>query len=329
MRCVILTDDFPPQQGGVATWTAAVARALSLAGDQVTVFCRARPGQSGLGYEVRGVRGPSFGRWGGWWTALVAREAVRTADHVLVTSWPVARRLRGWMPAGRVNVVFHGSDVTGPTAGRVSVPGRRWAVSQFLAEALVCDGVPVGVLPAPVDVSGQPSCGDGPWVFVARATPLKGGDRFIRIAAAAGKRAVVIGDGPALAGWRQLAASLNAPVRFVGAIDHASVLTHLSGASAAFLLPRAGPEGRGTEGFGLSLVEAASVGVPVVGCRTGGVPEAVGPGLLLEDPDEPIAAASAVLAWLNPSRGAEARTWVARTHGTTKVVQALRDSLGQ
>ena len=50
-------------------------------------------------------------------------------------------------------------------------------------------------------------------------------------------------------------------------------------------LPRPDADGSGAEGFGLSLVEAASLGVVPVGCRTGGVPEAVGAGIVLEDPD--------------------------------------------
>jgi glycosyltransferase involved in cell wall biosynthesis len=54
-----------------------------------------------------------------------------------------------------------------------------------------------------------------------------------------------------------------------------------------FLLPRTYPDGTGAEGLGLVLLEARAMSVEVVGCRCGGVPEAIGPsGLLLDDPDD-------------------------------------------
>src|SRR5690606_33991204 len=108
MRWVILTDDHPPAPGGVATWTAAVADGLRRAGDAVEVFARWRPD---LPPEVRGVRGPSFGRRGGWWLRWAARRALPRADAVLATTWPVAAGLPAGLP---LHVVFHGSDLTRP-----------------------------------------------------------------------------------------------------------------------------------------------------------------------------------------------------------------------
>ena len=73
----------------------------------------------------------------------------------------------------------------------------------------------------------------------------------------------------------------------------------------------------------LVLLEAASVGLPVVGCATGGVEEAVGPGLLLSWPDDPVRSAEEVRAWWSPERGMAAREWVSAHHGVHRTVAAL------
>ena len=160
MRWVILTDDFAPMASGVATWTAAAASSLAGAGDEVSVFARRRPGLGGdERYEVRPVGGPSFGRYGGLWTVLSGQKAIREADAVLASTWPVAvhavsLRRRAHAP---FHVVFHGSDLTRPPVhprGLRRVLRRathKWAVSQYLADQVKgCR-----VLPAPID--GGPS----------------------------------------------------------------------------------------------------------------------------------------------------------------------------
>lgn len=324
MRRVLLTDDFPPVSGGVATWCAHMARGLAERGERVDVLCRYRPGQEGRGYAVHGIRGPSFRNWGAVY-ALASLPLMRAADRVLVCDARQARHALRFLPADRVDLVFHGSDATAALPGRARLVGRRFAVSRYLAARLADDGVPVIVVPPPIDVTATPSTRSGPWVLVARATPLKGGDRFVRLIAAAGVDGLVVGDGPALANWRALALAIGARVRFVGAVDRAGVAELLQTASLAVLLPRDGPDGRGNEAFGLSLVEAAAAGVPVVGCRTGGVPEAVGPGLLLDDPDDARASADAVWAWLDGTRGGAARQWVQSTCGVARALAALDD----
>jgi glycosyltransferase involved in cell wall biosynthesis len=161
--------------------------------------------------------------------------------------------------------------------------------------------------------------------MVARATPLKGGERFVRIVAAAGKRGIIVGDGPALSRWKGLAESVGAEVRFTGAVSHSRAMAHIASMEVLLLLPRTHEDGSGAEGAGLVLLEAASLGVPGVGCRTGGVPEALGPGLILEDPDDAAASAVAIRAWISPDRGRRAREWLAANHGKARLARALRD----
>lgn len=329
MRWVLLTDDFPPASGGVATWTRAVARGLVGAGDEVEVFARARAGLGGEPYPVHGVGGPSFGRRGGWWLRWAARRALQRADAVLATSWPVATGLP--LLDKPVHVVCHGSDLTRPPRSErafrrvMGLATHRWAVSGWLADQLVARGFEGRVLPAPVDagIPRGPSAGCRRWGLVARATPLKGGDRFLRLVAAAGVEGVILGDGPERPAWERLAREVGARAQFLGEVPREQVPDVLRTLDLAVLLPRTDGEG-GAEGLGLALLEAAAVGVPVVGCRTGGVPEAVGPGLLLGDPDDPRRSAAEILAWWRPDRGEAQRAWLRAHHGVDRLVGALR-----
>ena len=224
-----------------------------------------------------------------------------------------------------VDVVFHGSDLTrDPRSGFARAcrrAERRFVVSQFLRDVLRSRGFDADVLPAPVDVLppvARPSTGR--WAMVGRATPLKGGDRFVRLCAKAGVPGVVYGDGPALSSWK---AAAPANVTFRGSVPREQLLGELSRYDLVFLLPRTEPDGSGAEGFGLALVEAAARGVAGVGCRTGGVPDAVGAGLVLDDPDDVDASLAAVQAWYTPSRGEACRTHMAAQHGVARVVSSL------
>jgi N-acetyl-alpha-D-glucosaminyl L-malate synthase BshA len=106
---------------------------------------------------------------------------------------------------------------------------------------------------------------------------------------------VLAGDGPERerleAEARRL--SLSADVRFAGA---ARDLQPLLRESDLFLLPSA------KESFGLAALEALSCGVPVVGSRTGGLPEVVGEAGALLEPGDVDGMAHAVLRILGDGR---------------------------
>lgn len=330
MRWVLLTDDHPPLAGGVAAFVARVGAGLVQRGHAVTVFARRTPRLRAVpGTRLIPVSGPSFGRYGGRWLGLRAATAIQRADRVLATTWicgTLAARL-----GTPLHVVAHGSDVTRPPRrpeafGRVWAAARgRHALSAFLAGALRERGIEAGVLPAPVDAAPAPirATARGRYGLVARATPLKGGDRFVRLVAAAGVQGVIVGDGPELGAWRRLAERLGAEVTFTGALPAEQVAAVLRTLELVCLLPRAHADGSGAEGLGLALIEAAAQGVPAVGCATGGVPEAVGPGLILDDPDDPGASAEAIARWWTPERGAEAWSWCRATHGVQRGIDAL------
>jgi glycosyltransferase involved in cell wall biosynthesis len=273
MRWVILTDDYPPAPGGIATWTRWAATTLATR-HAVDVYCRARPGLvSGDGLAIHPVRARSFARRGPVALAWAARGALRDADGVLCTTWPVARVVRRWRP---VHVVGHGGDLVRPRRPALLErvwPGcaHHWVVSEHLRSVAVSRGLDARVLPVPV-VAEAPAGQGSRWVFVARALHGKGGDTFLRWVQEAGATGDVVGDGPALASWRRQAERHGLDVRFHGTRTRAEVATVLERARAVFLPSRRTL----SEGLGLTLLEARSRGIRVVTTGHGGTREAAG-----------------------------------------------------
>lgn len=249
----------------------------------VRVFARARPNATApLGVDLQPVAVRSFARRGPLALAHAARPWIWNARGVLCTTWTVARWVSRLAP---VHVVGHGSDLVRPRDPRgLRRVWRRcahpWVVSGHLARVAANRGLHARVLPLPVPEAERRPLGSR-WVFVGRALHGKGGDRFVRWVAEAGVKADVVGDGPALPVWKALAEDLEADVRFHGALDRAGVDAVYRRAGAVFLPSRASL----AEGLGLTLLEARARGIPVVGTRSGGIPEALGSEGLLVDPE--------------------------------------------
>ena len=91
---------------------------------------------------------------------------------------------------------------------------------------------------------------------------------------------LVVGEGPHEEALRQQAVELGieSHVRWLGFVSDED-LHEVYWASDLFVLcTRDAPKERAVEGFGLVFLEAQSCGVPVVGTRTGGIPEAIKDG---------------------------------------------------
>ena len=325
MRWLILTADLAPGfTGGIAAWAEDLAVALHEAGEEVEILARATGGtgawDAARPFPVHRIRGRSWGRFQGELALLHAWPRLGAETVVIAATWRLATGLVGRLRGARLGVAFHGSDLTQlaeapPGLMRVATAAHALLpVSHFLAGELRRLGVtaPSTVLPMPLAIplaiSSGPRAG---LALVARPTGLKGAERALALAAALGEELTLVGGGT-LAGARCL-----------GALPRVEALAVLGAARAAVLLPRVEADGRGAEGLGLCLLEAAARGTPVIGCRTGGVPEAAGPGLLLEDPDAP--EVGAVRAWLaDPDQGARARAWVEGAHGGPRAVAVLR-----
>jgi glycosyltransferase involved in cell wall biosynthesis len=141
-------------------------------------------------------------------------------------------------------------------------------------------------------------------LFVGRLSPEKGVDTLIDAAAMTPYvRVKIAGDGPMRAELESRARAVGAAnVEFLGRVEHARVLELMRDASAVVV------PSRGQEPFGLTAVEAAAVGVPVVASNVGGLPEIVDEGVtgVLVAPSDAGALAAALTKDLS-AMGAAAR----------------------
>lgn len=120
---------------------------------------------------------------------------------------------------------------------------------------------------------------------VGRLMWRKGQDMVLRalpgiIAAVPDVVYLICGTGPYEADLRDLANALglNSHVRFLGEVD-TDLLPALYNLSDVFVMPnRVSPRTQDVEGFGIVFLEANACGIPVVGGRSGGVPDAVEDG---------------------------------------------------
>jgi phosphatidylinositol alpha-1,6-mannosyltransferase len=161
--------------------------------------------------------------------------------------------------------------------------------------------IPLGTDPAhfrpgldSLTVRARYGLGPGRWLItVARLVGHKGIDTGIRVLA--GLRAVypdlryaIVGSGPLQIQLETLARDLGVGhlVRFLTAVADEELPALYNCAEIYLGLSRA--EGLLMEGFGISLVEASACGLPVVGARQGGIPDAVREGetgLLVDSTD--------------------------------------------
>ena len=274
MRLHVVTTEFPPFFGGVGTWAGVVAAALAGADHEVHVW--AHHGAPIAGVTFHRLWGRSWNRWGGVWVAAQVRPWLADDDVVVCTTWPLATHLG---PRRSLCVAWHGSDLTRPAvvAGRerVAAQADNLVVSNYLGERL---GAPSTWMPYPIEPVEAAPRGEA-LLTIARLVQSKGVDRVLRLGARLGRPVVVVGDGPERPALERLAVELGVGARFCGATRDIP----WAGTWALALFSRPYPDGSGAEGLGLVLLEAAARGLPTLGTRVGGIPEAA--HVILDDPD--------------------------------------------
>lgn len=202
------------------------------------------------------------------------RRTLHGADGIFAVSRYTAGLARELgVDPGRIHVVPNGVD-----AARFDMVGAAERARRFRERH---------------ELVGRPC-----FATVARLQPHKGIDTGIAALPALRRRVpqatyVVVGDGPDAERLRGLARELGVTeaVRFLGRVPDDEVVDALLACDAFALLSRAAiPD---VEGFGLVLLEAGACGRPVLGARSGGIPDAVAEddsGLLVAPDDVPATA---------------------------------------
>jgi phosphatidylinositol alpha-1,6-mannosyltransferase len=312
-RTLLVTNDFPPRQGGIQNYLQALADRLPAA--DLAVYAPSWPGAAAFdaarGFPVH--RHP---------TSLmlpvpdVARRAAELARaHGATTVWfgaaaplallgPYLRRRAG---IARVVASTHGHEV-----GWAMLPGARHALRRIGRDADVLtvvsrytrgrvaaafgpeaalEHLPPGVdaevfRPDPAaraELRRRYRLGDAPVVTcLSRLVARKGQDQLVRVLPrirerVPGARLLLVGDGPYAARLRRLAAECGVAehVVFTGAVPAGELPAHHA-VGDAFALPcRTRGGGLDVEGLGIVLLEASACGVPVVAGDSGGAPETV------------------------------------------------------
>ncbi|MEU0383711.1 glycosyltransferase family 4 protein [Streptomyces chartreusis] len=317
-RTLVVTNDFPPRQGGIETFVHAMT--VRFPPDRVAVYTSSTPGDRA--YDARlpfpVVRDRShmllptrrvtaravelarrFGCDSVWFGAaaplgLMAGELRRrTRVRRLVATthghevwWartPGARALLRRVGAGVDSVTYLGSYTRARIAAAVGPEAA--ARMRRLAPGVDAD-VFQGSEAAAARVRERYGLGDRPVVLcAARLVPRKGQDALIR-ALPLVRRSVpdavllLVGDGPHARALRRLAAERGpaGAVVFAGGHPHEE-MPGFYAAAQVFAMPcRTRRAGMEVEGLGIVFLEAAAAGLPVVVGDSGGAPDTVRDG---------------------------------------------------
>ncbi|WP_346622994.1 glycosyltransferase family 4 protein [Blastococcus montanus] len=336
-RTLVVTNDFPPRQGGIQTFVAALLQRRPP--DSLVVLASDHPGSAehdaALPYPV--VRRPTG-------MLLPTRETARAAVELVdrfgcATAFFGAAAPLGLLAPGlRAAGVGHLVGAThGHETGWVAMPGSRQLMQRIaagldvvtyiseytrdrLAPALggrtrlaqLSPGVDVDRFTPGVDgtaVRRRYGLGEAPVVVcVSRLVARKGQDVLVAgwprvLARHPGARMLLVGGGPAEPSLRRAvtAAGLQDSVVVTGPVRHEELPAHYA-AGDVFAMPcRTRRGGLDVEGLGMVFLEAAACGLPVVAGTSGGAPEAVRQGVTghVVDPRSPTAVAAALVRLLD------------------------------
>lgn len=342
-RTLVVTNDFPPRQGGIQTFVAALL-ARRPPGSLVVLTSRS-PGweahDAGLPYPV--LRQPTG-------MLLPTRSTARAAVDLARAHGCDAAFFGAAAPLGLLGPALRGAGVGhlvgathGHETGWAALPASRQVLQRIasgldvvtcisdytrdrLAPALgrrtrlaqLSPGVDVDRFTPDADgaaVREQHGLGGAPVVVcVSRLVARKGQDVLVAgwprvLARHPDARLLLVGGGPLEASLRRAvtAHGLARSVVFTGPVDPADLPAYYA-AGDLFAMPcRTRWAGLDVEGLGMVYLEAAACGRPVVAGTSGGAPEAVRDGVTgdVVDPRSPAAVADTIAGLLaDPARAA-------------------------
>ncbi len=319
----MLTPDYPPPPGGIQTVSRRLAQGMERF--DTSVLSLAARGAAGDpdpqgSVDVRrigAVRMPRVGRVAALSAAALAvalRERPRIVLSMHAITAPAAAAIR--LLGARTVQYFHAEEIgVRPRLARFAAEQADLsiAVSAYSAELVRGTGAQarIEVIPNGVDLPDDPSPlpTERPTVVtVARMQErYKGHDVLVRALALVRAKVpdvqwVVIGDGSLRAGIEQLARAHGVydSCRFLGTVSDAERDLWLRRARLLAMPSRLPALGGAGEGFGISYLEAAAYGKPVVAGNLGGVVDAVidGETGLMVDPEDSFAVAEAITSLL-------------------------------
>ncbi|GAA3149082.1 glycosyltransferase family 4 protein [Planomonospora alba] len=314
-RTLIVTNDFPPRQGGIQSFVHGLATRLPA--DSVVVYAPAWPGcerfDAGQPYPV--VRHPTslmlptpgVGRRA---AELLTRHKCDTvvfgaaaplgllaprlraagAEHVVMlthgheASWarlPLARHLLARI-GGHADAITYLGEYTRRLLAPVVGEERLVRLAPGVDTAAFSPDAARGGAAAAL----RAELGDGPVVVcVSRLVPRKGQDVLVRawprvLRAVPGARLVLVGGGPYRGRLERLVdrLGLRGAVRLTGPVDAAELPGYFA-LGDVFAMPcRTRLGGIDVEGLGIVYLEASASGLPVLAGSSGGAPDAVLPG---------------------------------------------------
>jgi phosphatidyl-myo-inositol dimannoside synthase len=331
-RTLVVTNDFPPRQGGIQTFVAALLARRPP--DSVVVLASRSPGwaeyDAALPYPV--VRRPTGMLLPTPGTARAAADLARR--HGCDSAFFGAAAPLGLLaPRLRAAGVTHLVGAThGHETGWVALPGARQLMRRiaggldvltYISEytrsrlepalggrtrlAQLSPGVDVDRFTPDADgaaVRRRYGLGTAPVVVcVSRLVARKGQDVLVAgwprvLARHPAARLLLVGGGPAEASLRRAIAArgLQHSVVLTGAVPPDRLPAHYA-AGDVFAMPcRTRRGGLDVEGLGMVFLEAAACGRPVVAGTSGGAPEAVQEGVTgrVVDPRSPEAVADSL-----------------------------------
>lgn len=316
-RTLIVTNDFPPRQGGIQSFIHSLA--LRLPPEKLTVYAPKWSGDAEFDraqpFEV--VRHPTSLMIGG---PSVTRRAVaiaraRKAEAVVFgAAAPLGLITPALRRAGieRAIAITHGHE-----AGWAALPGARGLLHRigdetdtvtYLGEYFrvrvgralspraasrmlrLAPGVDAArfhpdpeaglVIRERHGLAGRPVV-----VCVSRLVPRKGQDTLIRawpevVRQVPEAALLIVGDGPYLKTLKRLTEriGMSAHVTFTGSVASDELPAHYC-AGDVFAMPcRTRRGGLDVEGLGIVYLEASAAGLPVIGGDSGGAPDAISDG---------------------------------------------------
>ncbi|MFI6963152.1 glycosyltransferase family 4 protein [Streptomyces sp. NPDC050255] len=317
-RTLVVTNDFPPRQGGIETFVHAMTSRFP--GDSVVVYTSSEPGaaayDAALPYPVIRDRARMLLP-----TPRVAGRAVDLArrygcDRVWFGAAAplalMADRLRREAGVRRIVATTHGHEVWwARTPGTRPLLRRIGAVTDTVTHLGEATRIPVAAALGPLaarrmvrlvpgvdadafrsrpgesavrrryGLTGRPVI-----LCVARLVPRKGQDTLVR-ALPTVRRAVpdatllLVGDGPYEATLRRRAAAagLADAVVLAGGHSHAAMPGFFAAADVFAMPCRTRRRGLEVEGLGIVFLEAAAAGLPVLAGDSGGAADTVRDGV--------------------------------------------------